>query len=257
MPARGRDVDVADVDRAAQEGDEFRRLCEEGGEAGRLPVGHHDLAAGGVVDEAGRAAVDRGGRGRRQVVRRPGDLGVRPAREGPPGQAVKDQLSHRTRWDRRQDPRDAQTVVDGEDVRRRHRPAHRRADGPEGVVLGQAQSALLRVDAQPQVSAAVRAGQELLGQSARLVHQLRVDRRADEVLHVEDGSVAGRPFLPDLFGERGDQVPPQPPAVEVRQEPVVRTGIHKAVLHVAGTAGGRPAGSVATTRSSAGRWSRK
>ena len=45
LRARRRDVDVADIDRAAQERDEIAREREERGRARRLPVGDDDLAA--------------------------------------------------------------------------------------------------------------------------------------------------------------------------------------------------------------------
>jgi hypothetical protein len=43
--ARRRHVDVADIDRAAQEGDRVGRVAEERGGTGRLAVRHDDLAA--------------------------------------------------------------------------------------------------------------------------------------------------------------------------------------------------------------------
>ena len=51
VAARGRDVDVADVDGAAQEGDELGRALEERSEARRLAVRDDDLAALPVGDQ--------------------------------------------------------------------------------------------------------------------------------------------------------------------------------------------------------------
>ena len=54
LRARRRDVDVADVDRDAQEGDEIAREREEFGRARRLPVGDDDLAAARGLRQRGR-----------------------------------------------------------------------------------------------------------------------------------------------------------------------------------------------------------
>jgi hypothetical protein len=45
VPARRRDIHIADVDRAAQEGDEVGRALKEGRETGRPAIRHDDLAA--------------------------------------------------------------------------------------------------------------------------------------------------------------------------------------------------------------------
>ena len=89
---------------------------------------------------------------------------------------------------------------------------------------------MLLIDAQLQVTATVQFGQKLFGEPAGLVDQLRIHCRADEVEHLPNGKVAGRPLRHALCGERRQQVPPQSPAVEVREEAVVgavRTRVHR------------------------------
>jgi hypothetical protein len=49
--AGGGDIDVADIDGAAQEGDETRQAFEDLGRTGGLPVRHDQVAVGGGGDQ--------------------------------------------------------------------------------------------------------------------------------------------------------------------------------------------------------------